>query len=208
MPLRLGVFGGSFNPVHLGHLLVADDVRRLLCLDRILFTPACRPPHKRGPLAPYRHRLAMTRLAIAGEPGFELCRIEEDRPGPSYTADTLRELRSRSPGSRLWLIVGSDQYREMHRWHEPHAFTRLSNLAVVSRPGKPRPALFPGHAAARVRFLDVIRVAISAALIRERLAKGLSVRYMLPVRVGDYVARHGLYRRRTVNDERRMKKEN
>jgi nicotinate-nucleotide adenylyltransferase len=195
VPLRLGVFGGSFNPIHFGHLLAADDTRSQLRLDRVLFIPAWRPPHKRGPLAPYRHRLAMTRLAIEGDPGFELCPIEESRPGPSYTVDTLRDLRSLYPGAALFLIVGSDQYRDVESWHEPEMLTKLARIVVMSRPGVDQPALFPGHRRERVLFRPIIPVGISAAAIRARLAKGCSVRYMLRVRVAGYVRRHRLYRR-------------
>ena len=198
MTLRLGVFGGSFNPIHLGHLLVADDVRRRLRLERMLFVPTCRPPHKRGPLTPYRHRLAMTRLAIAGEPGFELCPVEEGRPGPSYTVDTLGELKSMFPGAALYLVIGSDQYRDVSGWHRPQLLARLARVVVMSRPGVERPALFPGHDPRRVLFTPIIPVAISAAAVRARLAKGRSVRYMLPVRVARYVRRHRLYRRPTT----------
>ena len=194
MPLRLGVFGGSFNPIHLGHVLAADDVRRGLRLARVLFIPASHPPHKRGPLAQYRHRLAMTRLAIEQEPGFELCPIEGIRPGPSYTVDTLRELLSLHLGASLYLMVGSDQYRDVASWHRPDLLTGLARVVVMSRPGVEQPRPFPGHEAKRVLFRPVIPVGISAAAIRARLAKGRSVRYMLPVRVAEYVRRHRLYR--------------
>jgi nicotinate-nucleotide adenylyltransferase len=199
VPLRLGVFGGSFDPIHLGHLLVAEDVSRRLRLDRVLFVPTCRPPHKHGPMTPYRHRLAMTRLAIAGEPGFEMCRIEELRPGPSYTVDTLSRLRVLYPGAALYLILGSDQYREMSAWHQPQLLARLARIVVMDRPGAPRSALFQGHDPRQVLFLAIIQVAISAAAIRARLAKGHSVRYMLPVKVSEYVTRHHLYRRPKVS---------
>jgi len=195
VPPRLGVFGGSFDPIHLGHVLAAGDIKRLLRLDRVLFVPACRPPHKRGPLTRYRHRLEMTRLAIAGEPGLEPCPIEENRPGPSYTVDTLGELRSQYRGASLYLIVGSDQYRAVSSWHRPDLLTRLARIVVMSRPGVERPALFPRHDPSRVLFRTVIPVDISAAAVRARLAKGLSVRYMLPVRVAEYARRHRLYRR-------------
>jgi nicotinate-nucleotide adenylyltransferase len=195
VPVRLGVFGGSFNPFHFGHLLAASDVRQQLRLDRMLFIPAFRPPHKRGPLAPYRHRLAMTRLATAAQPGLELCPIEEGRAGPSYTADTLCELRALYRGAALYLGVGSDQYRDVASWHRPEELTGLARIVVMSRPGIERPALFPGHDPKRVLFCTVIPVGISAAAIRARLAKGRSVRYMLPVRVAEYVRRHRLYRR-------------
>jgi len=195
VPFRLGVFGGSFDPIHLGHVLAADDVRRRLRLDRVLFIPACHPPHKRGPLTPYRRRLEMTRLATDGEPGFELCPIEEGRPGPSYTVDTLCELRSLYPGAAPYLIVGSDQYRDVAAWHRPDLLTDLAWVVVMSRPGVERPLLFTGHDPKRVLFRFIIPVGISSAAIRARLAKGRSVRYMLPVRVAEYVGRHRLYRR-------------
>lgn len=198
MPVRLGAFGGSFNPIHLGHLLAADDIRRQLRLDRVLFIPACHPPHKRGPLTSYRHRLEMTRLAIADEPGFGLCPIEESRPGPSYTVDTLRALQSLYPGAVLYLIIGSDQYRDVASWHQPNQLTRLARIVVMSRPGVERPPLFLGHDPKRVLFSAIIPVGISAAAIRARLAKGRSVRYMLPVRVAEYVRRHRLYRSPTT----------
>jgi nicotinate-nucleotide adenylyltransferase len=175
--------------------LTADDVRNHLRLNRMLFVPAFRPPHKRGPMAPYRHRLAMTRLAIAGQSGFELCPVEEGRSGPSYTADTLRELSSLYPGAALYLAVGSDQYRDVASWHRPEELTELARVVVMSRPDVARPPLFDGHDPKRVLFRTVIPVGISAAAIRARLAKGLSVRYMLPVRVAQYVRRHRLYRR-------------
>jgi nicotinate-nucleotide adenylyltransferase len=194
VPPRLGVFGGSFDPIHLGHVLAAGDIRRRLRLDRVLFIPACRPPHKRGPLTPYRHRLEMTRLAIAGEPGLELCTIEENRPGPSYTVDTLGELRSQYRGASLYLLVGTDQYRAVSSWHRPDLLTRLARIVVMSRPGVERPAPFPRHDPRRVLFRAVIPVEISAAAVRARLAKDRSVRYMLPVRVTEYVQRHHLYR--------------
>jgi nicotinate-nucleotide adenylyltransferase len=195
VPLRLGVFGGSFDPIHFGHLLVADDVRHRQRLDRILFVPTCRPPHKRRPVTPYRRRLAMVRLAIAGHPEFELCRIEEKRPGLSFTVDTLAGLRRLCPGARLYLIIGWDQYRDVSGWYQPELLARLAHLVVVSRPGIDRPTLFPGHDRRRVLFRSVIPVSISAAAIRAGLAKGRSVRYMLPVGVNDYVKRHRLYKR-------------
>lgn len=141
----------------------------------------------------------MTRLAIAGEPGFELCRIEELRPGPSYTVDTLSRLKAMYAGAALYLILGSDQYREISAWYRPQLLARLARLVVMSRPGTSQPALFPGHDPRRVLFRAVIQVAVSAKLVRARLAKGHSVRYMLPVKVSEYVTRHHLYRRRKVS---------
>lgn len=195
--MRTGVFGGTFNPVHLGHLLVADDVRSRLKLDRVLFIPCFRPPHKPNHLVPFRHRSAMTEIALKSWSGFELCTIEENRSGPSYTVDTLKELRSRLKGDSLYLIIGVDQYQEIAGWRAPEELTRLARLVVMDRPGKARPPVFPGHNPDRVRFLPVVQVDISAALIRKRLAKGESVQYMLPVPVSGYINRHRLYRQQT-----------
>jgi len=191
--MRLGVLGGSFNPIHLGHLLVADDVRRKLGLDRVLFVPAFRPPHKPGPLAPYEHRVAMTRLALGGQAGLELCPVEERLPVPSYTADTLRAVRSQYRDASLYFMLGSDQYSDIRLWYHPLELVRLARLVVMSRPGVPRPRLYPGHSVRRVLFLDVIQVSVSARAIRKRLANGASVRYMLPTRVLDYATKHRVY---------------
>jgi nicotinate-nucleotide adenylyltransferase len=138
----------------------------------------------------------MTKLAITGEPEFELCRIEELRPGPSYTVDTLARLSVLYPGAALHLILGSDQYREISGWCRPQMLARLARLVVMSRPGTAQPALFPGHDPRRVLFRAVIQIAVSAKLVRARLAKAHSVRYMLPVRVNEYVTRHHLYERK------------
>jgi nicotinate-nucleotide adenylyltransferase len=197
--MRLGVLGGSFNPIHLGHLLVAEDAMAQLKLDRVLFVPTLVPPHKRGPLAPYEDRLAMTGMATASDPRFEASPVEEDLPAPSYTVGTLAELARTHHQDSLYLIVGGDQYAEMGRWHRPEMLTRLARIVVVSRPGVARPRLFNDHDPRRVLFRDVMPVAISAALVRSRLAIGQSVRYMLPVAVSEYIKRHRLYapRRRT-----------
>ena len=191
--MRLGVLGGSFDPIHLGHLLVADDVRRQLKLDRVMFVPTLQPPHRIGPLASFRHRIAMARLALESQSHLELCTIEERLPIPSYTVETLRAFRRRYRTAAIYFILGSDQYREMATWHEPLVVARLARLAVMSRPGIPRPALYPGHPGRRVAFVEVIPVSIAARVIRGRLAKGESVQYMLPTRVSDYIRRHRLY---------------
>lgn len=192
--MRLGIFGGAFDPVHLGHLLVADCVRQALRLDRILLVPTFVPPHRRAPAAAYAHRRSMAELGCRILPGLEVLAIEERLPSPSYTVDTLAAIRRELPGSRLWFILGADQYAEMPRWHRPEALGRVARLAVISRPGAARPRLWSGHSPARVRFLDVIPVEISSAAVRARLASGRSVRYMLPTEVDRYIGRHRLYR--------------
>ncbi len=190
--MRTGIFGGTFDPVHLGHLLVASDLRSTLSLERILFVPAASPPHKRSPSASFVHRLAMLELAISDWPGLEICSLEAERPGPSYTVDTLRELRACSRDS-LYLIVGYDQYQEISTWHEPEELSRLARIVVASRPGFGRPPLYPGHNPQRVKFVDTIAVDISAAAIRFRLTQGKSIRYLVPSPVWHYIVRHQIY---------------
>lgn len=193
---RIGVFGGAFNPLHLGHLMVADDVRRGCRLDSVLFLAGPRPPHKTARnLAPWPHRRAMLRLGLAGWPHFRLSPVEERLAGPGYTVDALAALRRRQPDAAFHLVLGADQYRAMSTWHEPERLTDLARVIVISRPGTDRPGLFPGHRARRVRFVPVIEVAISGSEIRDRLARGRSVRYMLPVPVCRYIRRHRLYER-------------
>lgn len=199
--MRSGILGGSFDPIHLGHLIVADDVLRRLKLDRIVFVPAFCPPNRGRPVAGYRHRLEMVRRATAFHPRFEVSAVESSRPGPSFTVDTLACLQAANPSDRLHFILGRDQYALMPRWNRPGDLTRLARLVVMSRPGAARPPLFAGHPARRVRFLDVIPVGISAAAVRARLAKGVSVSYILPTPVCDYVRRHRLYRNRPGKGE-------
>ena len=197
---RTGVLGGTFNPLHLGHLLVADDVRRRCRLDKVLFLAGPRPPHKPSQsLAPWHHRREMLRRGIANWPHFALSDVEEEMPGPAYTVAALERLRTARPGVTLCLIIGADQYRAMSGWHEPGRLTELARIVVMSRPGSDRPTLFPGHPARRVGFTPVMEVDISGSDIRARLAKGQSVRYMLPAPVCSYIEHHRLYMKNDRN---------
>ncbi len=191
--MRVGVFGGSFDPIHLGHLLVADDVKRKLKLERVLFIPTFQPPHRTAPLAPYHHRQTMVQLAIKSNPLFTLSRIEENQPAPSYTIHTLQNLAKLSPNYRLYLIIGYDQYWTMKTWYRSEEITELARLVVVSRPGFNQPPLLPAHNRHQVIFLQVIPVAIAAAAIRARIARGMSIRYLVPSKVADYIYQHRLY---------------
>src|SRR3954470_23749902 len=130
--MRLGIFGGSFDPVHLAHLIVAEQCREQARLDCVVFVPAARPPHKPDRvLTPLHHRVEMLTLAISGNPAFAIDELEKDRPGPSYTADTLDELRRRDPSSDLWLILGADSLYDLPRWHEPGRILEHAGLLVV-----------------------------------------------------------------------------
>jgi nicotinate-nucleotide adenylyltransferase len=195
---RTAVFGGSFNPIHYGHLLLADEVLETLKLDRILFVPAAVPPHKSpAHLAPADDRHEMVRLATAGRPKFEVSDAELRRPGPSYTVDTLEALRS--PREDLFLIVGSETFLDLLTWREPRRIAELARLVVVPRVGS---AFDPDSAAAQkvVREIGqeplIVRATslpISASDLRRRVREGRSVAYRLPEAVAAYIRARRLY---------------
>lgn len=210
--MNLGVFGGTFNPVHVAHLRVAEEVQEALELERVLWIPAADPPHKRESLAPAIDRLEMVRLATASNPRFEVLDLELQREGPSYTVDTLRELRKTYAQARLWLVLGADALEEIGTWHEPEALFELANVAVVPRPGGkggpleerlPARLLAPfstgplgiehtsGH---EVREVPVSALDISGSDLRCRIARGGSIRYLVPDAVIQYIQKHRLYR--------------
>ncbi len=204
--MRLGVLGGSFDPIHVGHLLVAEDVRQQLGLDRVCFVPTFSPPHRPAPVAPYHDRLNMTRLAVRSMPGTELLAIEDKLPVPSYTVNTMKAIRARFPAACCYFLMGADQYQNMEHWHQPTELTRLARLVVMSRPGVAFPPRFAGHQPRRVVMLEVVAVAVSAAVVRQRLAKGRSVRYILPEAVLDYISRHRLYASTALRSGRRNRR--
>jgi nicotinate-nucleotide adenylyltransferase len=191
---RIGLFGGTFDPPHVGHLVLAEWARARLRLDRVVFMPAGTPPHKRGrPLTGAAHRLAMTRLAVRGNPAFAVSDFEARRHGPSFTVDTLRDLRVRHPGARLFLLMGADSLADFPVWHEPAEIARLATLVVAARPGARRPARVPRGL--RIARLDNPVVAVSSSALRARARAGRSLRYLVPDPVAAYIARHGLYGR-------------
>lgn len=194
-----GVFGGTFDPIHIAHLAVAEAARDTFGLRRVLFIPAGQPPHKPGrEITAAEHRLAMVEAAVAANPGFEVSRIEVDRAGPSYTVDTLAALCEADPGDRLALILSAESYSELATWHEPRRILELANLIVAPRDGYVEadpdlvPARFP-DAPAAIAFLDGPHIRLSASEIRERAASGRSVRYLVPDAVAAYIGDHGLY---------------
>lgn len=196
--LRVGVFGGSFNPVHLGHLVVAEEARVRLRLDRVLFVVAADPPHKRkATLAPAADRYDLVRLAIAENPAFEACDAEMSRPGPSYTVETLAALHAAwGRGTRFFLIVGQDSVADMPGWREPRKVLRLAELVVAGRAGydpASLDALLPLMPRKARPVVLQTRVVVSATEIRERLARGESARYLVPDAVLGAIARRGLY---------------
>jgi len=197
---RIGILGGSFNPPHLAHLVCASQAAAQLGLDRVLLTPVAAPPHKQseqdpGPVV----RLELCRLAIEGDDRLGVCDLEVLRGGPSYTVDTLRELHARTPEDHLTFIVGGDIALGLPSWHEPEAVLGLARLAVADRSGTDRQDIagrlaqrFGAQAAAV--FFDMPRLDISSSQIRRRVAQGEPIRYLVPDRVAERIARGRLYR--------------
>jgi len=185
-----GLLGGSFDPVHHGHLIAADRAAEALALERVLFVPCARQPLKEsGPVAAAADRAAMLQAAIEGHPRFGLETLELERPGPSYTVDTLRALRARWPAERLVLLLGADAAADLPRWREAGEVARIAEVAALTRPG------CPDVAAALVRHVVATpAIEISARDIRARCLAGKSIRYLVPDAVADYIERHGLYR--------------
>jgi nicotinate-nucleotide adenylyltransferase len=197
----VGIFGGTFDPPHLGHLAAAQESHEAARLDRVLFMPTGRNPLKHDePRSTVEHRLAMTALAIAGNPSFELSRADVDREGPSYTVDLLERLRDQlGRDQELAFIVGMDVLHELHRWRDPQRLLELTRLLVVQRPGgeDARPEELDRRVPGASRRVQIIRtpgVAISSTELRKRVAAGRSIRYLVPDAVAAYIAEHGLYR--------------
>lgn len=221
--IRLGILGGTFNPIHLGHLVLAESFRERLGLDRVLFVPAGAPPHKSGrEIVPPLHRYAMTALAVAGHPAFAVSDVEVRRPGPSYSVETLEALAGEWPGARLFFLMGSDTFLDLPSWRTPERLTAWATLAVGSRAGSdfapdgpaahavlaclsrrgwrrvPPVAAAPAdlvHAIApgEVLLVETRSLPVSAREIRRLLAAGGSVRYLVPLAVAEYIAQHRLY---------------
>jgi nicotinate-nucleotide adenylyltransferase len=185
----IGLFGGSFDPIHHGHLITARAVLEALDLEALRFVPAREQPFKVGcHSAPAEVRARMVSLAIAGEPGFALERAEIDRPGPSFTVDTLRELRAREPDQTFALLVGADAAWDLPEWREAGALVTLARLVVFARPGVQPPALPWPCAVVHTPAID-----ISATEIRRRVAAGRSVRYWVPDAVARVIETERLY---------------
>jgi nicotinate-nucleotide adenylyltransferase len=185
----IGIFGGSFDPVHHGHLIVARVAGEALGLEEVRLVPAQEQPFKVGRhAAPAVHRAAMVELAVRYSPGLALETIELDRPGASYTVDTLRALHEREPGRQFVLLIGADAAADFPAWREADAIPGLARIVVFGRPGAKEASL-----PAAWRTIDVPALEISATDIRARVRNGLPIRYWVPDAVADYVAAHGLY---------------
>jgi nicotinate-nucleotide adenylyltransferase len=201
VPGSVGILGGTFDPIHIGHLAAAEEVRERLGLERVIFVPAGMPPHKRDAVVmPAEHRLAMVKAAIEGNAALDVSRVEIDRTGPSYTIDTVETLRGDARGDEpITVILSAESFRGLPSWHEPERLLGMSRIAIVPRGGLAAPGKgwieehFPG-VQARIVALEAPRLRLSATEIRARVAAGRSIRYLVPDAVIRYIEDHGLYR--------------
>ena len=190
MARRVGILGGTFDPVHIGHLILAVCAREQLPCEELVLMPNVRSPLKAaGPVASFADRLAMLRLAAAQTHGVSVSDLEGERDGPSYTVDTLLAFHTRHPGDELYLIVGGDAMKDFSAWHESERVQELARIAVVSRLGE-RPPLDQRVA----KVIDMPRIDVSASRIRERVSHGLTIDFLTPAPVAAYIEQHGLYR--------------
>jgi nicotinate-nucleotide adenylyltransferase len=213
--MRTGILGGTFNPIHLAHLRIAEEVREACELERVLFIPAAMPPHKPvTEAAPFAHRLAMVQAAIADHPAFVVSDLEARRSGKSYSVHTLEILRREYPGDEFYFIIGMDSFRDLHLWMEYHRLFELTHLVVAARPGvvmeeplELLPVAIRGEfcyekvlkkllhrSGTAVIFLEETLLDISSTGIRRLLGEGRSIRYLVPPAVEDYIQAHALYR--------------
>ncbi|HEX3049386.1 MAG TPA: nicotinate-nucleotide adenylyltransferase [Aggregatilineaceae bacterium] len=195
----LGIYGGTFDPPHLGHLILAETAADQLHLRQVLFIPAADPPHKGTPRTPAFHRLAMVERAIAGNPHFLLSRMDMDRPGPHYSVDMLRLLHLEYPNTDLVFLIGSDSLRDLPTWSRPTQLIELARLGVMRRPGAEVEVdqleqQIPGIRE-RLLWIEAPHIEISASVIAARIADGKSVRYQVTDAVCAYIEEHELYRK-------------
>ena len=200
--MRVGLLGGTFNPPHVAHLVCAQEALLQLELERVLLVPVAVPPHKAVEDDPgAEHRVAMCEAAVVGDDRLGVSRVDVDRPGPSYTVDTLRALRAVAPDDELVFVVGGDMAHSLPNWREPEAILALAELGVAEREEVRRADIVErlaplDGAAERVRFFAMPRLDVSSSLLRRRAAAGLPLRYLVPDAVAAYVEREGLYRGR------------
>ena len=197
---RVGLLGGTFDPIHWGHLIMAEEARQQARLDRVLFLPAGEPPHKVGQaITPIAHRLQMVQLAIASHPAFALSRLDVDRPGPHYSVDMVRLFLKQAPaGTEVFFLVGADSLEDMPTWKDPAGLLDLCRVLAMSRPGHEldleRLAQVLPAVRGRVQVLQMPLIGISGTDIRRRVREGRSIRYLVPEEVRQYILAHGLYR--------------
>ena len=192
---KIGILGGTFDPIHMGHLVLAEQVKEKLKLDQVIFIPCLRPPHKtRLKLSPPKDRFCMTQLALEGNPFFSVSDIELKRKGVSYTVDTLRQLKNLYPDSKIYFLTGSDVLNEIHTWKDPEKIYRLVKVVIAKRPGFDE-FDSENHFAKKSLIVNITGVDVSSSEIREKVKKGQSIKYLVPFKVEEYIKRKKLYQR-------------
>lgn len=187
---RIGVLGGTFDPIHLGHLAAASEVHAALGLDLTLLVPAAEQPFKRGAAAASaEHRLVMCALAVAGDPRMDVSSVDVDRGAPTYTVDTLADLAALHPGAEWWFITGADALARLDEWHQADRLRSMARFVGVTRPGYSLPRKSEG-----VTLVEVPALRVSSTDVRSRVAAGQPIRYLVPAPVADYIEEHDLYR--------------
>lgn len=201
----VGIMGGTFDPIHMGHLAAAEGARHLVGLHRVVFMPNRQPPHKAGrPVTSAEHRAAMVRLAIAGNPAFAFSDLELHREGPSYTLHTVRAIMEQHPDWRLAFLAGMDSLVDLTTWYEYRTLLTLIDMVIFTRPGYSEAQRDAALAAlgteltGRIRLIEVPGVAVSATMLRERAREGYPLRYLVPDAVERYIEENGLYRETPV----------
>ncbi|MCX7785656.1 MAG: nicotinate (nicotinamide) nucleotide adenylyltransferase [candidate division WOR-3 bacterium] len=189
-PKKIGIFGGAFNPIHLGHLVTVEEVRERLKLDKIIFIPTFLPPHKKK-IVDYRHRRSMVKLAIKNNPNFEISDIEKRIKGKSFTIETLKLLSKKYPKARFYLIIGADEYLLLNTWHEPEKLSQYATLVVMLRPRQEIDTIYPKFV--NTKIIKVTQIDISSSEIRQAIKLGRSVRYKICDAVYNYIKKNKLY---------------
>ncbi len=198
--MRLGVYGGTFDPIHLGHLILAEACREACRLDRVWFLVTGSPPHKLGGRTDVAHRLEMARLAVAGHPHFEVSDREARGPGPHYSVETLEALRAERPDDDLFFLIGADSLVDLPHWREPARILELAGLVVANRPSFEPPAVDAPADARPIHHVAIPPIGIASHEIRRLRHEGRSVRYQVPRAVEAYIDAHGLYRPDIIED--------
>jgi nicotinate-nucleotide adenylyltransferase len=201
--MRIGIFGGTFDPVHIAHLIIGEQAREQAGLDQVWFVPSARPPHKLDkPVTPFDRRAEMLQLAIAGQANFRVELIEKDRPGPSFTADTLENLHRLYSGSEFFLILGADCLPDLAKWHQPLRILELATLLIARRPGSTswsseqlaEAVGLPDAKAVRMNQIESPLMELSSRDLRRRAAEGRSLLFMVPRAVEVFIKEKGIYR--------------
>lgn len=202
--MRLGLFGGTFDPIHLGHLILAEQCREACGLDRVWFVVAGSPPHKQGERTPAVQRLEMVRIAVAGHSNFEACDLETRRPGPHYSVETLELVHRERPEDPLFFLIGADSLVDLPTWRKPARIARLATIVVVNRPGisEVDAAGLPdfGPDCHALLAVNVPPIGIASHDLRRRIAQGRSIRYLVPREVEAFIEAHRLYLPPVGND--------